>query len=93
MNEMVELFRSIDGIKKIAKYNLLIDKTSLDPITDVKNKVKNTDIFKRQNNKRNFLFVINLFPKPFCPSLRNANAVHTNNLGALYPLKYSQTII
>ncbi|CAN5583632.1 hypothetical protein BH23THE1_BH23THE1_16850 [soil metagenome] len=49
MNEMVELFRSINGIKKIVKYNLLIDKTSLDPITDVENKVKNSNIFIRQN--------------------------------------------
>lgn len=50
MNEMVELFRSINGIKKIAKYNSLIDKTSEDPITDVKNKIINSKIFKRQNN-------------------------------------------
>jgi hypothetical protein len=50
MSEMVELLRSIDGIKKIAKYNSLIDKTPSDPISDVKEKIKNSFIFQRQNN-------------------------------------------
>jgi hypothetical protein len=49
MNEMVELFRLINGIKKIVKYNLLIDKTSLGPVTHAKTKVKNSNIFMRQN--------------------------------------------
>jgi hypothetical protein len=50
MNEMAELFRSIKGIKKIAKYHLLTNKNSVDPITDVKNKIKNSNIFERNNN-------------------------------------------
>ena len=36
MNEMVELLRSIYGIKKIAEYRSLVTKTSIDPISDIK---------------------------------------------------------
>ena len=50
MNEMVELIRSINGIKKIAKHHQLINKSSFDPITDVKNKIKKSKIFERHNN-------------------------------------------
>lgn len=70
----------------------MIDKTSLDPITDVKNKVKNSDIFKDKIIKENFYSLSIYSLSFFCPSLRNTNSVHTNNLGALYPLIYSQTI-
>ena len=50
MNEMVELIRSINGIKKIAEYHLSINEGSFDPITDVKNKIKKSKIFERHNN-------------------------------------------
>ena len=50
MNEMVELLRSIYGIKNIAKYRSLVTTTSIDPISDIKEKIKNSYIFDRQNN-------------------------------------------
>jgi hypothetical protein len=50
MNEMVELLRSLDGIKKIAKYRSMVDQTILDPISDIKDKIKNSFLFERQNN-------------------------------------------
>ena len=51
MNEMVELLRSINGIKKIAKYESMIaTTTSLDPISEIKEKIKNSYLFERQNN-------------------------------------------
>jgi hypothetical protein len=50
MNEMIELLRSINGIKKIAEYKSLVTNTSIDPISDLKEKIKNSYIFKRQNN-------------------------------------------
>ena len=51
MNEMVELLRSINGIKKIAKYKSMIaTTTSLDPISEIKEKIKNSYLFERQNN-------------------------------------------
>lgn len=50
MSEMVELLRSINGIKKIAMYKYLLANTSSDPISAVKEKIKNSFIFQRQNN-------------------------------------------
>jgi hypothetical protein len=50
LNEMVELLRSINGIKKIAKYQSMIIKTPSDPISNIKEKIKNSYLFKRQNN-------------------------------------------
>jgi hypothetical protein len=52
MNEMVELLRSINGIKKIANYKSLLVTTTtpLDPIFEIKEKIKNSYLFKRQNN-------------------------------------------
>ena len=50
MNEMIELLRSINGIKKIAEYKSLVTNTSIDPISDLKEKIKNSYLFKRQNN-------------------------------------------
>ena len=52
MNEMVGLLHSINGIKKIANYKSLIDTktTPLDPIFEIKEKIKNSYLFKRQNN-------------------------------------------
>ena len=50
MSEMVELLRSINGIKKIAKHRSMVDKTRRDPITDIKEKIKKSFIFQRQNN-------------------------------------------
>ena len=50
MNEMVELLRSINGIKKIAKYESLVARTSIDHISNIKEKIKNSYIFERQNN-------------------------------------------
>jgi hypothetical protein len=50
MNEMVELLRSIDGIKKIAKYRKMNDNTTGDPITDIKRKIEKSFLFNRPNN-------------------------------------------
>jgi len=50
MNEMIELLRSKNGIKKIAEYKSLVTNTSIDPISDLKEKIKNSYLFKRQNN-------------------------------------------
>ena len=50
LNEMVELLRSINGIKKIAKYQSMIVKTPSDPISNIKGKIKNSYLFERQNN-------------------------------------------
>jgi hypothetical protein len=50
MNEMVELLRSVKGIKKIARYKLFIEGTSQDPITEIKNEIQKSYIFERQNN-------------------------------------------
>ena len=48
MNEMVELLCSIKGIKKIAKYRSMIATTSsLDPILETKEKIKNSYLFGR----------------------------------------------
>lgn len=51
MNEMVELLHSINGIKKIAKYrSMIVTTSSLDPILEIKEKIKNSYLFERQNN-------------------------------------------
>lgn len=50
LNEMVELLRFINGIKKIAKYQSMIIKTPSDPISNIKEKIKNSYLFERQNN-------------------------------------------
>ncbi|WP_415310612.1 hypothetical protein [Candidatus Nitrosocosmicus sp. FF01] len=50
MNEMVELLRSIDGIKKISKYRKMNDNTIGDPITDIKRKIEKSFLFNRPNN-------------------------------------------
>lgn len=50
LNEMVEFLQSINGIKKIAKYQSMIDKTSSDHISDIKGKIFNSYLFGRQNN-------------------------------------------
>ena len=47
---MVELLRSINGIKKIAEYQSMIIKTPSDPISNIKEKIKNSYLFERQNN-------------------------------------------
>ena len=50
LNEMVELLRSINGIKKIAKYQSMIVKTPLNHISDIKEKIMISYLFERQNN-------------------------------------------
>jgi hypothetical protein len=50
MNKMVELVRSINGIKNIAQYRSMVVKTTLDPISDIKEKIKNSYLFESQNN-------------------------------------------
>lgn len=50
MNEMIELVRAINGIKKIADYRSMVDKTTSNPVSDIKEKIKNSILFKRQNN-------------------------------------------
>jgi len=51
MNETVELYHSMKGIKKIADYMGVVNKGSLkDPLLEIKDKIKNSYIFKRANN-------------------------------------------
>jgi hypothetical protein len=51
MNETVELYRSMKGIKKIAYYMSKVDReSSKDPILILKEKIQHSHIFKRQNN-------------------------------------------
>ena len=51
MNETVELYRSMKGIKKITHYISKVDQeSSKEPISILKEKIQHSHIFKRQNN-------------------------------------------
>ena len=51
MYETVELYRSMKGIEKIVDYMSKVDsKSSKDPISDIKEKIQRSHVFKSQNN-------------------------------------------
>jgi hypothetical protein len=50
LNETVELYRSMRAVNKIANYIPKTQTETLEPITIIKDKIKNSHIFRRQNN-------------------------------------------